>query len=294
MSNGLDSRGRRAASGLRSTVEKAELSSTPPGKTDTGPDRRIRGLRPATVLAMLVLGSAVGVAMVVGPLSAPEPTVPPSTTTSVPATTTSTGTVPTTVAPVVSPPVSTAPEDVEPPMLEITTPADGAIFTEKTVTFRGRTEPGARVFAGRWEAEVDADGSWRIVLVLAEGANRARFTASDAAGNETQASITVHYAVTTTTTKPDKPKPDLAPFTAHATFGSCDETPPFDVYYGTGEPGSKVNVESAHGSGSVIVGDNGKWQVTVFFPTAPPGEVFGVKVYDDHGRKKTFDFVYEP
>lgn len=294
MSRDLDSRARRAASALHSAVAEAELRSAPPVTVKARPGG-VRGLRPAAAVAILVFGSAVGIAMVLDPFAGPEPTTPPATTSTMPSTSTSVeATPPTTVAPVVVPSVPTTAPDVTPPKLEITSPEDGATFTEKAVTFMGTTEPGTRVFSGRWEADVAEDGSWKIVLFLSEGANRARFTARDAAGNEAQASITVNHVVTTTTTKPEKPKPDLAAFTAFATFGSCNESPPFDVYHGTGHPGSKVYVESPYGAGSVKVGDDGKWEVKVFFPDAPPDEPFQVKVFDEHGRKKIFEFVYQP
>lgn len=291
MSRDLDSIARRAAADLNAAVERAELTSSVP---TASPSHRVAWvLRPAWVVAaVLFLGSAVGVAMMLTPDSSSATSTPTTLTTVVSPTTSPTTTPttapPTTVAPVVVPP-PTEPVDTTPPSLEITSPEDGAVLTEKRVAFTGTTEPGAKVFAGRWEAEVARDGSWRLVLVLSEGANRARFVARDAAGNETEASIVVHYAPPTTTTRPE-----LTEFSAFATFGSCAETPPYDVYYGTGEPGSTVFVTSNYGSGSVDVGEDGNWEVKVFFETAPPGTKFAVKASDEYGRKKTLEFIYTP
>jgi hypothetical protein len=163
---------------------------------------------------------------------------------------------------------------------------------ETTVNFAGTTEPGARVFAGKYEADVDSAGNWKIVLIIGEGSTVARFVARDEAGNESHASVTVYYVMpTTTTTIIEK---EIAEFTAYSTFGSCSETPPYDVYYGTGEPGSVVQVTSEHGSGSVEVGEEGNWEVKVFFEGAPPAEAFLVTVSDEFGRKAKFEFIYTP
>ncbi len=300
MSRDLDTRARQAASNLKTTMASADLRSTPPG---TAPARRplVAALRPALVVALLTVGSAVGLALVLD--SSPTPTtLAPSTTT---ATTVIATTVPsaapttepappTTSAPVPPPPPpTTLPADTVAPILKITSPEQGAHLEEKTIEFAGTTEPGARVFAGRYEADVASSGEWHIVLVLSEGKNVARFTARDAAGNEAEATVTVYYdpPEPTTTTTVEKEK---AAFTAFKTYGSCSETPPFDVYYGTGEPGSFVDITSEYGSAEVQIGENGQWEKKVYFETAPPGVPFLVRVKDQFGRQKDFEFVYTP
>ena len=304
MSTDLDTRARRAATGLIEAVGSAELRSQPPGSSRTRHRSRL-ALRPALVAALLVIGSAVGVALVLDSTPVPDTTPPPSTPSTAPnptVATTAPYVPPTTsvgVAPVAPP--TTESEDSTAPALTITHPSEGSTVDEKMITFTGMTEPGARVFAGRYEAEVASSGEWHILLVLSEGANLARFTAEDAAGNEASATVTVNYApptpVTTTEPKGETPttaKEELAEFSASATYGSCTETPPFDVYYGTGQPGSTVFVTSEHGSGSVEVGPEGQWQVEVTFTTAPAGVIFPVKVSDEFGRKVTLEFVYTP
>lgn len=307
MTHDLDTRARRAASGLQAAVAATDLQSVPPG---VKPRRRalLMVLRPAWVAALLLLGSAVGLALVLdsspptttNPPPAPATSVvittpstvapdpaPPTSAAAVPVapTTTATTTTPTTIAP-----------DLEPPPLQITSPEDGAELAEKTVTFAGTTEPGARVFAGKYEAEVDASGEWRIVLVLQEGSNVARFVARDAAGNESEASTTVYYVLppTTTTTTAEKEEGKETQFTAYATFGSCAETPPYDVYYGTGVPGSLIEVGSEYGSGVVEVGPEGHWEIKVIFAEAVPGKAFKVTVTDEFGHKAQFEFVHTP
>jgi hypothetical protein len=168
---------------------------------------------------------------------------------------------------------------------------------EKIVEFVGVTEPGATVHAGPYQAQVDEEGNWRITLVLTAGGNRARFVARDAAGNESAVVITVFYAPPVTTTVPTTTtttKTEVAEFDANATYGSCTEDPAFDVYYGVGEPGSTIYVQSPYGSGTTTVNGEGLFEVQVFFPEAPPEEVFPVKVKDQYGRQESFEFVFLP
>jgi hypothetical protein len=284
MSLDLDNRGRRAAENLRSLIEEAPLAPSP---LRSRAPRRFH-LRPALVGAALVLAATAATALVINSIPAP-----------VSSTTTVTAVVDTTSAPTVTTAaaatVTTGPAaDVTPPGLTITYPSGGAVLHEKMVAFTGLTEPGARVLAGRYEADVAADGSWRLLLVLSEGSNRVRFVARDSAGNQSEASVTVVFVPPTTTTSPASTtttEKALAEFTAHATFGTCPEQPPYDIYYGVGEPGSKVTVHSEYGGGSTVVGPQGEWEIQVFFPEAPLGEPILVKVFDQYGRQKSFEFT---
>ena len=190
------------------------------------------------------------------------------------------------------PPVTEAP-DTTPPPIAILTPGDGQRFDVASIWFEGTTEPGAAVAAGRWQADVDERGNWAIKLVLTEGANRATFIATDAAGNQATASVVVYYG------PPPPPKDDRGGdepaewvFSAHQVYGSCAEVPPFDVFWGTAEPGTVVTISSEFGSGATEVNADGAWEVKVFFEEAPIGKVFAVKVKDVHGNKKTFEFVH--
>jgi hypothetical protein len=185
MSLGLDDRARRAADNLKASVEQAPLLLASRTLNGSGRRRVAAVLRPVWIASVLILGSAVGFALVV------EPTVIESTTS------------------------TTA-------IAEVTTTA-----------------------------------------------------------------TTVPATMTTT-------KQELAPFDANATFGSCSEEPPFDIYYGVGEPGSMISVQSEFGSGTTTVNGEGHWEIQVFFPEAPPDEGFLVKVIDEFGRKETFEFVFLP
>ena len=91
--------------------------------------------------------------------------------------------------------------DTTPPPLKITSPKDGATVSDRVVEIEGTTEPGADVFIGPYNAEVDPGGDWAIDVVLAAGPNGAVVTARDSAGNESQKRVVINYDAPTTTTK---------------------------------------------------------------------------------------------
>ena len=290
----LDTRGRQAAEGLKRQVAAARLPlAAPPSARPARGRHPIWSLAAGAVTAfVLVLGFWMTRPTVVADdVDEATITTPETTAATVPSTVPATAVPPTDPvipagdgSPSTSPPATA---DVTAPFIEITSPIDGSVFAQKTITFAGVTEPGARVFAGSYEADVDADGNWRIVLVLSPGANRATFTAMDAAGNTSSAMVSAVY-------EPPVEKKDVAGFFAENVYGSCVESPPFDVYHGKGEPGSTVFVVSEYGSGQTTVGAEGGWELRVEFPGAPPGKVFAVKVKDSLGRSTIFEFVYAP
>lgn len=99
----------------------------------------------------------------------------------------------TTVAPsststVPSPPTTRAPR------LIVTDPVSGAVVATETYLFRGVTDPGCAVLAaGRYPAEVDAAGTWSIVLTLSPGSNVASFAAFAPAGATTEVQVPLYY-----------------------------------------------------------------------------------------------------
>lgn len=299
----LDARARSAAHSINAGI----AGFTPVASFDAVVVRQQRwrtmqaGLSGAFAAALIVL---IGIAVAPSPspevaevpVTVVEPTIPvndpqivapvPPTTEAPQETTTSTTAAPQTTT-------STVPPDTAPPPLQITSPKQDQHFEKDLIEFRGTTEPGATVFAGQYGANVDRDGNWSIALILSPGANGARFVASDAAGNQTEARVTVHYDVpeptTTTTTKPPAEEWE---FTAHSVYGSCEEDPPFDVYWGTAAPGTPIYVESEFGSGSTEANSTGDWELKVFFPEAPPEVEFTVKVKDNKGHKFLFGFKH--
>lgn len=160
-------------------------------------------------------------------------------------------------------------------------PEDGQHFETREVVFEGKTEAGARVFAGKYEADVDELGNWRIVLLLTnDGWNRATLSARDGSGNESTASVEAYYEAPEKEAPPedDKPEEESAghDFTASQKFGTCAEEPPYDIWYGTGEPGTKIWIGSEYGEGSTTVGEKGKWDLKVKFFEAPCNETIQV------------------
>ena len=288
----LDARARTASTALVESVADADLRlSEPPSERQrsTGPASRPLWSAAAGALAALVV--LVGV-WTIRPTVVAEDTAQSTTTTSVATTTTA---VPTTNPPTVPTTAALAPgatvevtttiaADTTPPPISITAPTDGQVFEVKSITFAGVTEPGARVFGGPYEAEVDADGNWSIVLVLSEGPNRATFRAVDAAGNESTATVTAVFE------PPKETEPEIAAFVAFQKWGVCDATPPYEEFSGTGEPGSWVVVVSDYGGGETIVKPNGEWYLKVEFPELPRNKPIVLTVKDQFGRKKHFDF----
>jgi hypothetical protein len=112
----------------------------------------------------------------------------------------------TTSAPTTASATATTPRDTEPPAFRITSPNDGAEVDTRVVRFEGTVEPGADVFTGRFFATVTEEGDWELPLTLLPGANIARITASDPAGNETTVRLIVNYTPpkSTTTTNPPR------------------------------------------------------------------------------------------
>lgn len=298
----LDARARAAAAAIHESV--AEYAPAAPMPVLVRRQTMWQSLQWAAATAAAVVAIA-GVALLATPADDDEVTEPtlPETVTTVPDVTPTTVverdvapgdvTTTTTAAPApivpVAPPTTAA--DTTPPPLAITSPAPDSHFDTKFVMFTGETEPGATVVAaGKFAATVDGEGRWSIQLVLAPGKNGASFVAADAAGNTASASIVVWYDVPVAEPKEEEPKATVS-FTAYKTYGSCSESPPYDVYYGTAEPGTTVEILSPYGSGSVTADADGNWEKKVHFETAPYGEVFQVKVKDHTGAKKVFDFV---
>ncbi|GBE24425.1 hypothetical protein BMS3Bbin02_00696 [bacterium BMS3Bbin02] len=301
----LDLRAQRAVAGIRSSV--AASPATP--VMDLRGAARMRFITHATmgvaaaaaaVVAFVIMGSVIQT-----PSPSPAPpagtgtttttvvvptTVTPSTTAvpvPIPPPTTSTTTTSTTSTTTTSTTTTTTiPVDTTPPAFKILSPEHNQTFEVEVVTFSGTVEPGATVFAGRYEATVTDGGEWSIALTLAPGRNTATLVATDAAGNQTSATVVVFLEVP----KPDPPA-DWE-FTANRVKGSSTKSPPYDVYWGTGKPGTAIQILSEFGSGSVEVDAEGGWEVKVFFPTAPENNEFVVKVKDFTGAKFTFGFIY--
>ncbi|MDO8389852.1 MAG: hypothetical protein Q7V57_05135 [Actinomycetota bacterium] len=85
----------------------------------------------------------------------------------------------------------------------------------------------------------------------------------------------------TTEPKPTEPTvsvPDTVAWSVFQMYGSCDSTPPFDVFYGTATPGVRITVESAWGFADGTADEHGNWEIRIEFPDSPVGEPFRVGV----------------
>jgi hypothetical protein len=191
--------------------------------------------------------------------------------------------------------------DTTAPALDILYPVDGSHHENKVVVFEGKTEPGAKVFAGRYQANVDSNGNWRIELVLSPGANGAEFKAIDAAGNKSYDDVTVWLDVEETepVNKPVEDKPaedpksddheDDAPleveFQANQKYGYCDAENPYEILWGKATPNTVVHVTSPYGSGAAEVSKTGHWEIKLYFPEAPKNQAFTINVAAVNGSK---------
>lgn len=207
---------------------------------------------------------------------------------------------PVTDEPVTDEPVKDEPADDDhakpaPPELVILYPSDGAKVDDEKMVFEGEVTPGTRVFAGKWEADVDEKGAWRIVLFLEPGTQTAKFHA-ESEGGYAEAKVTVTRIVAD---KPkedapteDKPKVDETAYelVAHQVYGVCEAELPYDVFWGETKPGAHVLVWSEYGSAETYANEDGQFELRVDFPEAPYGQSFQVKVKSIE-QKRYFEFT---
>ena len=169
--------------------------------------------------------------------------------------------------------------DTTPPKLVITSPEDGAHFADKKLQYSGVTEPGARVFAGEWEADVFENGEWHIVLVLSPGKNITTFRAKDAAGNIAKATVTAYLDVADTT------------FTAHQKYGTNSE--PWEKFHGTAAPGTVIELMSKYGNARTVTKGH-EWYLKLHFEGLKEAASFPVVLETSTGKRMEFTFTYRP
>lgn len=174
---------------------------------------------------------------------------------------------------------SKEPADTTPPQLAITSPTDGAHFGEKTLKYTGMTEPGARVFAGEWEADVFENGEWHIVLILSAGKNVTTFTAKDAAGNRTKATVTAYLDVSG------------KGFTAHQKYGTSPE--PWEKFSGTAAPGTVIELMSKYGNARMVT-EGTEWYLKLHFDGLKEPTSFPIVLETSTGHRMEFAFRYKP
>jgi hypothetical protein len=86
--------------------------------------------------------------------------------------------------------------DKQNPEIEITKPQDGASFSgskQRQITIEGKTEVGASISINDRFVLVEDDGSFTFYTTLTEGNNNFDIKSKDAAGNESEKSLTVNF-----------------------------------------------------------------------------------------------------
>ena len=142
-------------------------------------------------------------------------------------------------------PATTEAADTTPPPLAITSPDDGHTVTNSVVESAGTSEAGAIVTSGPFEATMEDDGDWTIKLVVSFGYNSTVFTATDAAGNQSDQRIVVYYEPpTTTTTKAPTPTTTKPPSTTTTTKAPPPSNCPVS---GSCSPNWRADPKASHG-----------------------------------------------
>lgn len=86
--------------------------------------------------------------------------------------------------------------DSEPPFLELEEPKDGAVIELKknrTLTIKGKTEPGARLLVNDRLVLADSEGNFSTNYYLAEGKNELKFIITDKATNRSERTVEVEF-----------------------------------------------------------------------------------------------------
>jgi len=196
-------------------------------------------------------------------------------------------------------------EESHDPAFTITRPAEGSHVRSKVVAFGGTYDDGTTVHRGKYVAS-QHEGEWGIELVLSPGLNRVAFKGITSAGEYVVATVNVYYDAPEKDVAKEEPKEEShdkkeetkdesehenVAFKAHQKYGSCGEEVPYDVFYGTAKPGSKISAISEYGSNSTTANDDGQWEMKVIFPEAPSGKTFNVKIKASTGESMTFSFT---
>jgi len=77
--------------------------------------------------------------------------------------------------------------------LTVTSPLNGAIVKNSSISIQGKTVPKADVFVNDMETVADSKGNFSINLNLEEGENIISVSANDADGNYAEQELTVTY-----------------------------------------------------------------------------------------------------
>ena len=85
---------------------------------------------------------------------------------------------------------------------------------------------------------------------------------------------------------------DILPgFWASQAYGCSAEEDPVELFYGGGEPGEIITIDSPYGSSSIVVGEDGYWEASIAFAGAAYDEPFIVTVANGEGESWDLGFV---
>ncbi|MCB1247426.1 MAG: hypothetical protein KDB69_09175, partial [Acidimicrobiia bacterium] len=171
-------------------------------------------------------------------------------------------------------------DESEGPRFSITSPANKSETDDQYIRVTGKVAEGSRVYHDGGEAHVEGT-DWVTEVKLRPGWNELWFKAVDQNGDKTKLWLKVYLVTDDAEYK----------FTAEQKYGSCGDEVPYDIFYGTGKPGSVIEVGSPFGDGRTEVDKHGHWELKVFFEGAPVGEKFNVTVYASTGETKAFHFI---
>ena len=147
----------------------------------------------------------------------------------------------------------------------------------------GTSKPGAEVTVeseyGRGRTTANDDGKWELRVEFPTAPCNEPFRVVAASGDHRQEF------------KMKRACPVDIAFTAHQKYGECGEPIPFDIFFGSADPGALISVESPYGGGEAEADESGHWELKVEFPDAPEGEAFEVVVETSDGHRKVFSFV---
>jgi hypothetical protein len=84
--------------------------------------------------------------------------------------------------------------------------------------------------------------------------------------------------------------PDHVDITANQLYGFSDDAEAYDKFFGSAPPGSAVSATSPFGSAEAFAGDNGQWNLKLWFSELPFDDPFEITV-DVAGEEFVFSFV---
>jgi len=156
----------------------------------------------------------------------------------------------------------------EPPDIELTRPADNSWTNDQMLTVEGRTRPGASLTVNQQTVRVDADGYFNHQILLNDGENTLRLTATDAVGNIALLERTVNLKLTAT------------PIQINVAEGATLADPNLQLV-GKVEPGSQVTINGQ----AVAVSMLGDFQVIA--PLASGNNLIEIQSRDQAGNTTT-------